>query len=73
MKKITTTRTFKYDAEGRIIEETVTSTEEETPTSIHYWYPTYPYPYVTWTSAGSITSTGSTYYTFNQNTDPKDK
>lgn len=77
-KKITTTKTFKYDAEGRITEETVTTVEEDVPSYNHYWYPIYPryYPYVNpyiygTTSAGSITSTGTTHYTFNQ--DPKDK
>lgn len=64
MKKITTTKTFKYDADGRIIEETVTTVEETRPDYVYtYPYP-YTYPYTVW-SSGSLT-TGTTYTTWNQ-------
>lgn len=78
MKKKTTTRTFKYDPEGRITEETVTEVEEDIPTypyrypNPYFWY--YPqYPYTVWTSAGSITTTNGTYTTFNNSINPPEK
>lgn len=77
MKKKTTTRTFKYDPEGRITEETVTEIEEDVPTypNIRWFpvYPTYPtYPYTIW-SSGSITTTNGTYTTFNNSINPPEK
>lgn len=79
-KKITTTKSFTYDAEGRILTETVTTVEEDVPAGPvyhHYWYPQYPqypqfvYPYTIWSSAQSLT-TGSTYKTYNTFDPPKE-
>jgi hypothetical protein len=77
--KKTTIRTFKYDDEGRILEETVTEIEESYtapvpsyPYPYVWWYP-YPKPYVTWTtSSGSLTSGGDHYKTYNTFDPPKD-
>ena len=54
MSKTTVTETYKYDAKGKLVEKTVVTVTEWSPSDVYY--PVYPYPYpyqplITYTSS----------------------